>query len=187
MPPVEDEYTVIPPEFDIFVPTTDDQLKNIITCAPVTTCSLDPLPGWLFKDTLACTLPTITDIINRFLVSGIVPDGMKKALVRPLLKKPSLHQNVLKNYRPVSNLPYISKLLERVVAAQLNHHMTINALHEPLQSACKPGHSTETALIQVHNDILSAMDTQQLTILVLLDLSSIPLTIKYFLIECSRE
>ena len=58
------------------------------------------------------------------------------------------------------------------MAAQLNHHMTINALHETLQSAYKPGHSTETALIQVHNDILSAMDTQQLTILILLDLSA---------------
>ena len=114
VPPVEDECTVIPPEFDIFVPTTDDQLKNIITCAPVTTCSLDPLPGWVFKDTLDCTLPTITDIINRSLVSGIVPDGMKTALVRPLLKKPSLHQNVLKNYRPVSIYPTYQSCLNEL-------------------------------------------------------------------------
>ena len=97
---------------------------------------------------------------------------MKKAVVRPLLKKASLDPNILKNYRPVSNLPYISKLLERVVAARLNALMIQHHLHEPLQSAYKSYHSTETALIRVHNDVLSAMDKQQVTILVLLDLSS---------------
>ena len=79
---------------------------------------------------------------------------------------------MLKNYRPVSNLSYTSKLLERVVAARLNSHMNNHNIHECVQSAYKPGHSTETALLHVQNDILTNMDNQSVTILILLDLST---------------
>ena len=64
-----------------------------------------------------------------------MPDPMKQALVTPLLKKDDLDPEVLKNYRPVSNLSFLSKVLERVVAASLTNYMTINQLHEPMQSA----------------------------------------------------
>ena len=97
---------------------------------------------------------------------------MKITRVKPLLKSPKLNPNELKNYRPVSNLSYISKLLERVVARRLNNHMITNGLHEPLQSAYKAGHSTETALLRVHNDVFTNMDNQSATVLVLLDLSA---------------
>ena len=173
MPPCPDVTPApTPPPFNILNPATDDEIRKIISRAPVTSCPLDPLPAWLFKDTLDTTLPTITAIINSSLRTGIVPDSMKKAVVRPLLKKSSLNPNELKNYRPVSNLPYISKILERVVASKLNNHMIENGLHEPLQSAYKSGHSTETALIRVHNDILASMDQQKVTVLVMLDLSA---------------
>ncbi|PIK49627.1 putative RNA-directed DNA polymerase from mobile element jockey-like, partial [Apostichopus japonicus] len=110
--------------------------------------------------------------VNTSLRSGVVPDTYKEAVIAPLLKKANLDHNTLKNYRPVSNLPFLSKVLERVVAKQLTNYMTENRLHEPLQSAYKQFHSTETALIKVHNDILWAMERQGVTILVLLDLSS---------------
>ena len=97
---------------------------------------------------------------------------MKIARVKPLLKNSKLGHDDLKNYRPVSNLSYISKLLERVVVRRLNSHMNSNNLHEPLQSAYKAGHSTETTLLKVHNDILTNMDNQSGTVLVLLDLSA---------------
>ena len=70
---------------------------------------------------------------------------MKSAKVTPLRKKSTLYPDILKNYLPVSNLSYISKLLERVVAGRLTDYMTENNLHDHLQSAYKPGHSTETA------------------------------------------
>ena len=76
------------------------------------------------------------------------------------------------NFRPVSNLAYASKLIESVVANQLVERMTNNGLFEPLQSAYRQGHSTETALLKIQNDILLAMDNQQVSILVLLDLSA---------------
>ena len=106
------------------------------------------------------------------LESGVVPGCFKKALVRPLLKKPSLDADCLKNYRPVSNLSFISKQTERVVAARLNEHMSQFELFEPLQSAYKARHSSETALIHVQNNILRAMDQGKVGILLLLDMSA---------------
>ena len=96
---------------------------------------------------------------------------MKQALVTSLLKKDDLDPEVLKNYRPVSNLS-LSKVLERVVAARLTNYMTINQLHEPMQSAYRACHSTEAALVRVQNDILRTLDQAGVTILVLLDHSA---------------
>ena len=109
--------------------------------------------------------------MNESLQTSEFPDNLKKALVRPLLKKRSL-EPILKNYRPVSNLPFIGKLMERCVIDQLMDHIHVNNLMEPLQSAYKSYHSTETALLKVNADILKAMDNQEVTCLVLLDLSA---------------
>ena len=110
--------------------------------------------------------------MNLSLQSANVPDSMKQALVIPLLKKDNLDPDVLKNYRPVSNLSFLSKVLERGVAARLTNYMTINQLHEPMQSAYRACHSTETALVRVQNDILRTLDQGGAAILVLLDLSA---------------
>ena len=90
----------------------------------------------------------------------------------PLLKKQGLDQNILKNYRPVSNLPFVSKLLERVVLKQLNSHLASNNLLEKNQSAYRQGHSTETALLDVTSSLLENTDNGMVSILSLLDLSA---------------
>ena len=101
-----------------------------------------------------------------------MPDQWKRAIVTPLLKKANLDHEILKNFRPVSNLAFISKLVEKVVAVRLQDHMTTNGLDEPHQSAYKPSHSTETALLKVLNDIYSAVDQHHAVALILLDLSA---------------
>jgi len=111
-------------------------------------------------------------MINLSLTSGIVPPCLKHALIRPLLKKKHLDSENLKNFRPVSNLPFMSKVLEKIVAKRLLEHMESNNLHETMQSAYKQLHSTETALIRVQNDILTSLDNKHGVILVLLDLSA---------------
>ena len=78
---------------------------------------------------------------------------------------------MLKNYYPASNLSFLSKVLERVVAARLTNYMTINQLHEPMQSVYRACHSTETALVRVQN-ILHTLDQGGAAILVLLDLGA---------------
>ena len=100
------------------------------------------------------------------------PQNFKKAHVRPLLKKTSLPKNELKNYRPVSNLSFISKILEKIVANRLQAHIKTNHLCNPLQSAYRKHHSTESALLKVHNDIIISMDKGEVTAPTLLDLSA---------------
>ena len=85
----------------------------------------------------------------------------------------------MKNYRPVSNLPFISKIVEKIVASQLEEHMTKQNLHEITQSAYKKCHSTETALVKVSSDILSSLDQGYVVVLVMLDLSAVFETIDH--------
>ena len=101
-----------------------------------------------------------------------MPEILKQAILKPLLKKRSLDSNDFKNYRPISNLRFISKTIEKYVAKQLIQYLDINDLGETYQSAYKRNHSTETALITVHNDIAMAIDHHRSVILVLLDLSA---------------
>ena len=95
----------------------------------------------------------------------------QNALVFPLLKKDGL-EPIFKNYRPVSNLQFISKLTESAVAKQLQHHINMNNFFLSLQSSYREFHRTESALLQVKNDILLNLNRQHVTLFVLLDLSA---------------
>ena len=97
---------------------------------------------------------------------------LKQALVTPLIKKKTLCRNEFNNYRPISNLSFLSKILERVVAKRLNVHIEEQLLSNQVQSAYKRFHSTETALLKIHNDIICNMDNGKVTALTLLDLSA---------------
>ena len=92
--------------------------------------------------------------------------------MKSLLKKDNLDLNVFKNYRPVSNIPFISKVLEKVAVKCLTNHLDINGLQEDYQSAYKLMHSTETALLKVKHDISSALDRHNSVLFVMLDLSA---------------
>ena len=129
---------------NVFSAVTESEVRKIIAKSPTKSCSLDPAPTWMVKDSVDELIPMVTILVNLSLQSANVPDSMKQALVTPLLKKDDLDPEVLKNYRPVSNLSFLSKVLERVVAARLTNYMTTNQLHEPMQSAYRACHSTET-------------------------------------------
>ena len=133
---------------------------------------MDPLPASVLKNHISLLLPVICKIVNRSLTTGCVPKSLKTAVLKPLLKKPSLDSESYDNYRPVSNLTVISKIIEKVVAAQLNFYLTSNDLHEPFQSAYKTFHSCETALTRVQNDLLQFIDNRSCAALLLLDLSA---------------
>ena len=155
-----------------FQPASHTDIQKIIKRSPTKSCSLDPIPTSLLKQCLDALLPHITQTINLSLQLGEVPALFKSAIVTPLLKKPSLDRNILKNYRPVSNLPFLSKVLEKTVSLQLKSYLSDHSLLEPLQSAYRQYHSTETALIKVHDDICMALDAGKCVLLVLLDLSA---------------
>ena len=140
--------------------------------APSKSCSMDPLPTCLLKKGIDVLLPCITSIINRSLEVREFPATFKHGLVTPLLKKSNLDHEILKNYRPISNLPFLGKMIERLVAMQFKQHLVINNLYTKTQSAYRAFHSTEIALLRVSNDINLALDNHDDVVLVLLDLSS---------------
>ena len=155
-----------------FERTSVDEVERIVKAMKNKSCSLDPMPTWLLKECLNHICPFITQIINSSFDGADVPSELKQALVRPLLKKPSLDKEIFKNFRPVSNLPFLAKVLERVVFIRLQTHQQRSGLRDVFQSAYVSNHSTETVLVRVHNDLCRSVDSTGAAILVLLDLSA---------------
>ena len=155
-----------------FYALSEDQILKLIRESKSTTATVDPAPTKLVLEFTDVLLPVFQKIVNLSLTSGTVPIAFKNAVVKPLIKKPNLDPEVLGNYRPVSNLPYLSKILERAVADQLQGHLDTNGLHVKFQSAYRRGHSTETALLRILNDLLVMTDGGNNAVLVLLDLSA---------------
>ena len=114
----------------------------------------------------------ISLIVNNSLKTGIVPKYFKTAIVIPTLKASDLDPYNPSSYRPISNLPFLSKVLERVVYSRLESHLTVNNLLSPSQSAYRKNYSTETSLLKVTNDILLALDKGKSVLLVTLDVSA---------------
>ena len=136
-------------------------------------CILDPLPSSLLKQHFDLLLPFILKIVSLSLESGHFSSSLKTAILSPILKKANLDHEVLANYRPISNLRVISKIIEKVDAVRVQKYLEANQLNEPLQSAYKLFHSCKTTLVRVHNDILVVTDKRHCVMLLLqLDLSA---------------
>jgi hypothetical protein len=111
----------------------------------------------------------VTFIINKCLEAGEFPESWKDSLVIPLPKcvEPKSHGD----YRPISVLPTMSKILERVVHEQLSQYVNDNNILPATQSGFRSSYSTSTALLHITDDIFNAVDQHKLTCLVLLDYS----------------
>ena len=132
---------------------------------------MDPIPTQLLKRHVQEVAPYITAVINLSTSIGEVSPNLKEAQLKPLLKKIDL-EPVFTNYHPVSNLSYLSKLIERTVCNQIITYTESTDKLEKLQSAYHTNCSTETALLKVKTDLLSAIDNKEVTCLILLDLSA---------------
>ena len=148
---------------------TADEVAKLTGAAPCKTCSLDPIPTWLVKEMRGLLSPFISLLFQKSLFTGRFPTEFKEAIVHPLLKKSGLDSTKKKNYRPVSNLSFLSKLLERVAQARLEVFLDSSDLIPTMQSAYRRFHSTETAVMKVYNDLLLAADNGDVSALCLLD------------------
>ncbi len=131
-----------------FCPLTEAEVSKLLLSSHPTTCPLDPIPSHLLQAISSTLLPALTHIINTSLLTGIFPTAFKQARVTPLLKKTTLNTSLLENYRPVSLLPFIAKILERVVFNQVSLFLSQNNKLDAKQSGFRGGHSTETALLR---------------------------------------
>ena len=160
-------------EMHIFRPATLDEIKSIVSTFPIKCSPEDPIPTKLLKKHSDLFLNFWLQIVNISLATGSI-DGIKSAIVTPLLKEISskVDTEEFKNYRPVSNIVFLSKVIERVVATRLDEHMLSNNLYNNNQFGYRKFHSTETLLLKVLNDLLLACDQNSPSILILLDLSA---------------
>src|SRR6218665_3053498 len=173
--PLDDKNdSILPPaaSFNLFEPATEAEITNLIHASQNKQCDLDPIPASLLKESADLLVPTITNIINLSLSTGTFPMQFKDSAVKPLLKKPFLDKELLSNYRPISNLSFLSKLSERVVLSRLKGYLTSNNLLNPNQSAYTKHHSTETLLASLYNKLVMAIGHQQVSCLCLLDISA---------------
>ena len=154
-----------------FKPTTDNELGSIIKESGIKTSMEDPIPAKLLQSSLDIVLPVYTKLINKSLSDGNI-EGLKWSVIDPLLKKAGLETEENKNYRPVNNMVFLSKLTERVVVGQLDGHMTRNGLHEPSQFAYKKFHNTEAMMRGMMDEILLGFDNNLATVVIFLDLSA---------------
>ena len=156
-----------------FVRTNEDEVRQIVLTFGTKCSPDDPLPSAVLKSKIEVFIPIWTKLVNLSLDEGSTY-CLKNAAVIPLIKQCDdiMDKDNRKNYRPVSNLQFVGKHIERVVRIRLNNHMTENDLNSDFQHGYKKDHSTETLLLKIVNDLLVACDNQHPTIVMLLDLSA---------------
>ena len=148
-------------------------LKGCFLNSASKSCNLDPYPSKLIIECLDSILPSLTDPFTSSLASGIFPQCIKSALVTPILKKRRHDHNDLNNYLTVSYLCFIAKMLEKLVLSQVSTYFNSHKQCNTCQSAYRPGHSTETALLKVVNDLFLSLIKGNISIVALLDFSSV--------------
>ncbi len=99
-------------------------------------------------------------------------EGVKSSVIDPLIKKAGLYIENKKNYRPVNNLVFFSKLIERIVGSRLDEHMGKHSLHEKTQFSYKTHHNTEMMMLGVFDEVLRGFDNNMATVIIFLDLSA---------------
>ena len=147
-------------------------IQELIANSKPKSCVLDPVPTTILKQAQEVLVGPLTDIINASLQTGVFPTAFKKGVAHPSLKKSKRNYEQYSSYRPITNIAFLSKTIERVATTQTMNYLADNDLLPKFQSGYRPHHSTETTLACVFNDILKAIDQHQEIVLVRLDLSS---------------
>ena len=158
--------------FSSFEKVSQLTVKECILNSAPKSCEFHPIPSKLLMECLDSNLHSLTDLFNSSFASGILPQCFKSALVTPILKKRCLDHNDLNNYRPVYNLCFIAKILEKLVLSQVSSYQSSHNLYNTCQSAYRPGHSTEADLLKVVNDLFLSLNKGNISVLALLDVSS---------------
>lgn len=153
-----------------FETVTPEQVKKNLVSLHTKAVGYDGIGRNLLIPIIHIIIPPVTHIINFSLSSSTFPSQWKKAYVLPTPKKTS--PVTYTDFRPISILPFLSKILERVVHHQLTNFMNCHSLFNPFQSGFRPAHSTTSALLKITDDIRNAIDSRKLTLLTLLDFSN---------------
>lgn len=134
-----------------------EDIKGLALRSVNKSCDVHPLPVVVMIECFNLLTPVLTNIVNISLYTGFMPDVLKIAAVTPTLKKYKADFTKYESFRPISNLKFVSKLMEKAVCVQLTDYITSNNLSETFQSAYKSFHFTENALLKVQSGIICAL------------------------------
>ena len=134
-------------------------------------CESDVISTHFLKDHLDEVTVILMKIINKPLELGHFVEDWKVAILRPLVKKKDA-EPTRSNFRQISNIPFISKVAEKIVLEQFNEFSSLNCASSSYQSAYKSRHSCGTTILKIINDILWAMERKEITALVMIELSA---------------
>ena len=95
-------------------------------------CDIDPIPASILKECKSTLPPILTNMVNMSLQSAFIPATLKEAMIKPKLKKDNLDFKDYPNFRPISNLKVVSKIIEKTVSSQLSDYLPDNGLEESL-------------------------------------------------------
>src|SRR6218665_350866 len=150
------------PTTDCCLPTvnevTTEEVRRLIITSPPKSCELDPIPTFLLQELLDVLLPLFTMLCNRSIRDGVLPSSQKRSILLPVLKGDGLDAANPVNYRPIANVSFVSKIIEKIVACQLIAYLDRNNLLPPCQPGFRKFHSTETLLLRLLSDIYGAID-----------------------------
>ena len=149
--------------------TLESLMFTIASMKSSKSCGIDGISVHLYKEFFRGIGHILLDIVNSSLASGAVPQAWKHALITPIPKTDDLSDPT--KFRPISVVPGIAKIVERIVHQQLSAYFTEHELFSSTQHGYRSLHSTETALAVITDNILSAMDDSQIALVVLCDLS----------------
>ena len=159
-------------EMSEFSPLSIAELASIISCINNKSCHYDPSPVNLIKQCSDITFPILQLIINKSFKEAKVPHQLKRANVSPIIKNKDLDPDNLKNYRPINNIPFIAKVLEKAVFYQVNEHLQKHGLYSLNQSGYRENHSCETTLLKIVDDMQKTIHIDNLSAVLMLDLSA---------------
>ena len=150
---------------------SDKEILKVINEMPNKHYDLDPVPFMIFKKLVPHLKSEISTLVNLSLSHGVFAESWKTSVVKPLLKKIGLDL-IFKNHRPVSNLKFLAKLVEKCMLLQFNEHCSMNSLLPSYQSAYRKFYSCETLLLKLADNLLNEMENQRASALVVMDLNA---------------
>lgn len=152
-----------------FQPVIEQEVNKIVRGLKSNSCGVDNINSFVLKLIINRISSVITDIINTSFEQKVFPDKWKKAIIKPIPK--SAFPIKESDFRPISLLCTLSKIIEKLVQKQICEYLNKHSLLDPYQSAYKPNHSCTTAHLKITEDILEAFDDSEVSLLVLLDFS----------------
>ena len=158
--------------FSTFNLLSESDVLQLCNAMPLKLNSADPIPLSYVKENIQLFIPSLHHLLNISLQSGIFPDSLKHGRISPILKAKNADVEVHNNFRPVTTLPFLSKLLEKAASTQIVSYLESQSLIPLYQSAYLKAHSCETALFKFSNDVQQMISNRQMVILIQLDLSA---------------